>query len=589
MSFMFKTIFLSIEEITFIVLGISLFLFITLTIGITLFDRKISKKNKEIINHRYNMSQNIIVDFFNQEVRIVSLKNLRKSFKLSLVEYLNLFEQSEQNVIKNWMQGLLDGSIDPDIDENMVKVADSFVDFDNKKSIIKTLILCTYIDKSKKTLFFESELLLNTPADTIGKNNKRNESKYYYELSEIKNKYDKGAFSKGSLFEIRLIKKENILSTYNVDFIKVIILDAIYRVLSKNNAFFYFTNNKMELCLIDDRSITNFILPRYVNQIKEKISEILEIRGYLNNFDFYIVSSLISDLDKNYDNSYLVLEKYFNLDLDYKRKYFIYKPDHEGKLDLEQSYRTEINRLIRNQNLEVYFRPLVHIANKRVINMGYLSFVKPVNTIFKDLDEIKKFAKMYDLDKDLFSLIIRKIIPTFINEKENVTQKLAIKVSVDQIGYATRSIPHFSGISNAYLILCFDSKELIDLEDDEDLMRGIKNLKDKGYEIGLYLTSNDYVLKRSTYSIFDYFFFNALLPNNVKVSSQEFLKAHQYLEKLIKFDAIMVSIEGLNMQSIELLVKSGLEYFSAECISPKSPMLLPLDKKISRKLLNMHK
>ena len=345
----------------------------------------------------------------------------------------------------------------------------------------------------------------------------------------------------------------------------------------------------MELCLIDDRSITNFILPRYVNQIKEKISEILEIRGYLNNFDLYIVSSLISDLDKNYDNSYLVLEKYFNLDLDYKRKYFIYKPDHEGKLDLEQSYRTEINRLIRNQNLEVYFRPLVHIANKRVINMGYLSFVKPVNTIFKDLDEIKKFAKMYDLDKDLFSLIIRKIIPTFINEKENVTQKLAIKVSVDQIGYATRSIPHFSGISNAYLILCFDSKELIDLEDDEDLMRGIKNLKDKGYEIGLYLTSNDYVLKRSTYSIFDYFFFNALLPNNVKVSSQEFLKAHQYLEKLIKFDAIMVGIEGLNMQSIELLVKSGLEYFSAECISPKSPMLLPLDKKISRKLLNMHK
>lgn len=589
MSFIFKTIFLSIEEITFIVLGISLFLFITLTIGITLFDWKISKKNKEIINHRYNMSQNIIVDFFNQEVRIVSLKNLRKSFKLSLVEYLNLFEQSEQNVIKNWMQGLLDGSIDPDIDENMVKVADSFVDFDNKKSIIKTLILCTYIDKSKKTLFFESELLLNTPADTIGKNNKRNESKYYYELSEIKNKYDKGAFSKGCLFEIRLIKKENILSTYNVDFIKVIILDAIYKVLSKNNAFFYFTNNKMELCLIDDRSITNFMLPRYVNQIKEKISEILEIRGYLNNFDFYIVSGLISDLDKNYDNSYLVLEKYFNLDLDYKRKYFIYKPDHEGKLDLEQSYRTEINRLIRNQNLEVYFRPLVHIANKRVINMGYLSFVKPVNTIFKDLDEIKKFAKMYDLDKDLFSLIIRKIIPTFINEKENVTQKLAIKVSVDQIGYATRSIPHFSGISNAYLILCFDSKELIDLEDDEDLMRGIKNLKDKGYEIGLYLTSNDYVLKRSTYSIFDYFFFNALLPNNVKVSSQEFLKAHQYLEKLIKFDAIMVGIEGLNMQSIELLVKSGLEYFSAECISPKSPMLLPLDKKISRKLLNMHK
>ena len=49
MSFMLKTIFLSIEEITFIVLGVSLLLFISLTLGITLFDRRISKKNKEII------------------------------------------------------------------------------------------------------------------------------------------------------------------------------------------------------------------------------------------------------------------------------------------------------------------------------------------------------------------------------------------------------------------------------------------------------------------------------------------------------------------------------------------------------------
>ena len=43
------------------------------------------------------------------------------------------------------------------------------------------------------------------------------------------------------------------------------------------------------------------------------------------------------------------------------------------------------------------------------------------------------------------------------------------------------------------------------------------------------------------------------------------------------------------MQAIEILVKSGVEYFSSDVISAKSQMLLPLDKKICKKLLNMYK
>lgn len=579
------------EYIVTIILSSILAVFIITTLTIFIYNRYLAKKNRETISHRYNMSQNIIVDFSSQTVKILSLKNLRKRNEMSYVNFLNTFDQLQQNDIKNWMQSLIEGNYSIEDDFNLLRVADAYIDIDNKKSLMKMLILCTHIDKENKTLFFESELLLNTPVSSSSKSNKtpRKEYKFCHPLSEIKKKYDDGDFNRGALVEIRISKKINVSTSYNDYFIKIILLDAIYKILSKNNSYFFFTNNETELCLLDDRSYSSYQLPKFINLIKEKISETFEIRGFINYFDFYIVSSLVSDLKETFDNSYNILEKYFTLDTDTKRKYTIFKTDREGHLDLEQSYKTEVTRIIRNQSIEVNFRPIIHIANKRVVNVGFMSFVKPVNTIFKDIDEIKKFAKMYDLDKDLFSLILRNIIPTFINEKENPTQKLAINICIDQIAYAIRSIPHFSGISNTYLILCFSSHELIDLEDNEDVIRGIKNLKDKGYELGLNLSANDYVLKRSTYAIFDYFFFDSKFSPNVKANSQDFLKAHQYLENLVKFNGTIVGVNNINMQSIELLVKSGIEYFSADCISPTSPMLLPIDRKISKKLLNMNK
>lgn len=586
-----QTIFLSDDLITIIVLSISLFVFIVGTIGIFLYDLSISKKAKDTIKHRYNMSQNLRIDFNKREVRIISLKSLGKMKVLTFEQFLSSFIGDNQKAMQNWIEDLLDGSIDPDLDENMVKVADLLVRTNKKRNVRRMVFLCNHIDKENKVLFFESEILLNISPDINNKNksDKRNLVKYKYDTDDIKARFDKGQFNRGSIFIIRLIQKENTFASYNTKFLKIIILDAISKVLNKNSTYFYFTNNELELCLIDDKTSTQYALMKVINVIKEHISETLEIRGYQNYFDYYIVSSLINDLEKGYDASYSNLSKFFTIDINDARKYYVYKKDKGNHYDYEQSYKSELNRLIRGQYLDVQFRPLIHIANKRVINMGYMSFVKPQNTMFKDFDEIKKYAKMYELDKDVFSLMIRKIIPTFVNEKDNVSQKLALKISVDQIGYAVRSIPHFQGISSTSLILCFESKELIDIEDEPEFIRGIKNLKDKGYEVGLYLTANDYVLKRNTYSLFNYFFFNPQWSNNVKVNSSEYLKSHQYLEKLVTYNATIIGVGLQNLQSIELLVRTGLEYFSADCISQSSPMLLPLDKKISKKLLNMKK
>ena len=152
-----------------------------------------------------------------------------------------------------------------------------------------------------------------------------------------------------------------------------------------------------------------------------------------------------------------------------------------------------------------------------------------------------------------------------------------------------KNLAHFSGVSEISIVLCFESSEFIDSEDDLDLLKKLKLLQEKGYELALFTRSDDYILKSKTYAIFDYFFFNSEVESNVKYNSASFLKAHRFLDKIVKYNAIIVSYDAPNMQAIELLVKSGIEYFSSDALSPKSSMLLPFDKKLSKKLLNMYK
>ena len=92
-----------------------------------------------------------------------------------------------------------------------------------------------------------------------------------------------------------------------------------------------------------------------------------------------------------------------------------------------------MTRLVRIQGVESYFRPVIHIANKRVVVTGYMSFLKLDKSIFKDMEEFKKYAKLYEMEKDYFSLCIRKILPRFISEKENSLQKLILEINIGKL------------------------------------------------------------------------------------------------------------------------------------------------------------
>lgn len=590
MNVRFFTFFLATNYIKLIVLLSLLVFFLVISGVLYLFDRIGAKRTSESMKKKLNISKSYTVNLNKQTVLITPLRNIKNKKTITLVEFLNKFRPDEQNEIKNWFFLLVNKRTNLIEDEDYAKIVDIIFKGEEHAEVIKAIILVKFVDKEKQVIYIHSQLLLNSPRDAYTKNsNIITHQNLFTEIGEIKKKYEKSSYSKGFLVEFRLFKKENAAFDSNLFYVKSLITDTFYKSVSKADCDFYLTSNNMEICLLSSKNFTSYQLTKFINQLKTNFDRLSEIYGLFNCFDYYFVGSLISDLSGNFDNDHQALEKYFNLDLDKKRKYTIYKSNNDEKLNIEENYLAEIKRIIRNQLLEVKFRSIVHIAQKRVVTMGYISYVKPNSVVFEDMKELKKICKTYNFQKDLFGLTIRKIIPTFINEKENANQKIAINISIDEISNALRSIPHFAGINDTYLILVLDGNELIDMENDKKVIDDIKRIKERGYEIGLQVDVDDYVLKSSTYEMFDYFFFDAKLPQNVKVNSSEFLKAHQALEKIIKFDKVIIGNNEKNLAAIELLFKSGLEYFSSDYISPTNPMLLPVDKKVAKRLLNLRK
>jgi hypothetical protein len=264
-----------------------------------------------------------------------------------------------------------------------------------------------------------------------------------------------------------------------------------------------------------------------------------------------------------------------------------FKNESNNSVDPEESYKAEVQKLVKFNSINCEFMPVIKVANKRVITQGYMSFVSPKNSIFDSINEAKKYAQKYELDKELFSMIARKVIPTFNNEKESQSLKIFYPIKLNEIPFVIRSFSHLNGAAGTKYVLIIDNDDLVDNETNVALMSNIKNLQQKDYEVYLSVKVGDYNLRNATYSLFDGFMFDAKLSQATRIESREYMNSRNLLEKLFQFKVLIVSINTNSWSEIELLVKTGINSFVSEQISDKSTMIVPLDKRPIKKLLNM--
>ena len=114
-------------------------------------------------------------------------------------------------------------------------------------------------------------------------------------------------------------------------------------------------------------------------------------------------------------------------------------------------------------------------------------------------------------------------------------------------------------------------------------------LKARGYEIYLKIEVGNYILREKTYQMFDGYFVVSNLPSTIKLQSRSVQDSYALYNKMLKLGKPVVSYRAQIWQEIELLVKRGVYSFATEILSEPSSVLLPIKKKVSKRLSDMYK
>src|SRR5574344_3116070 len=576
------------SAIAILVVVISVIAFLLLAIIILV--AKYISNNKAIVDHyRLFVSDRIfIVNLKDQVVDYFDFDELRKIQTMSYIDFLNFFPDSDQNSISQYITQLL--SIDFDANsEDAVCITNINSVVGKHKFVSRALFKCKQVDKDKQTVYLERSRLIHTPIEHKS-SNKKNVKHDIYDLGVIKKLYDDGRFNKGSMYIFRFYLRPNTINYINEFALRMFIVDSLYSITNNSISYFFFSGGNLEFSILDTRQFNDYQMSRFTFDMVHQIDKYLEIRGLDQVYGYNVCSAQVSDLPLYFDNAYDALDKLFKTAKAINRKVSTYKSDMNEDSIIESTYKVEISRIIKDKDFDVNFSPFVHVTNSRVSTTGYLAGVNFHSNLIDDSHSVFEHAGEYDLTGDLLSLICRKIIPPFISQSTNVsTQRLGIEVTYKDLGEILKVVSHISKANTVKIVFMINSVEFIDIEDDPNIPVIFKQIREKGYEVGVVVKQDDYVLKGDTYNQFDYFFIDPEVENNVKIDSRSFIKAKSVFDNLMKFNKAGVAINIPTFQGIELLSKIGIKDFNSEAIGKKDKMLLPVDSKINKRLLTMVK
>ena len=98
------------------------------------------------------------------------------------------------------------------------------------------------------------------------------------------------------------------------------------------------------------------------------------------------------------------------------------------------------------------------------------------------------------------------------------------------------------------------------------------------------LMDKNLLLDVNFYKIFDYFIAGTAMTGELKKNSSTQIALRTLIESLLKFKKPIIATGLEGWASVELMVKSGVNYVSSEAISPSSEMVLPVSAKKFDKL-----
>lgn len=523
-----------------------------------------------------NTTRIICIDIKNNAVRYFNKNNIQAQNVCTLEEFLNHFAYGDRVRIEKWIGELLSSK------KNVNDYLEVDVIFEKEKRNYYSFLQVQKIDKKKKIIHIES---------------------YVMKYLDAKNKLDKKKVSNITVTNIdQMMAIEKSKSKKKGSFLFVSFrntkiqdedddkVDSLLFTCMKNLMAPYLTSN----CTIADYSQSAFTiyypgissrknLLRLMHSASKSIAKYLKINSYGESYTYAITGTLINDDNCTYKNLVRNTKSILLTAIEHPDHVMIYDDNAISSSEILSSYETEFKALIAKKDFKILYQPIVNIKNGDLL--AYNSTIMCNNTIFSNIQELKEYAFKVGKLKDLFSMFSKKILSRFINENiSNV--KLIYPVSVLEREYIAKSFSHISGVNTGNIVLAFNETEMVEwLSEEDEVIESLKNLKEHGYKIALFVDKKELLLTNAIMKLFDYFILDSELVKACRKSGRSVMIVHTLIDSLKDYTKDIIAFDLNTLNSMYLISKMGIRYMSSSLISQSDEMILPLEKKKTSKVI----
>lgn len=533
----------------------------------------VEKKHISNIKDFSNTLRVYVVDVKNDLVSYFNSSNLRDRKTSSITTFYNQFSSKDRELLITWIGDLLNKN------EDVSNYLEATIFVKSKKTTYTSILEVTKVDHRNQIVYLESHLLQVNPKS-------RHKAPITFAKKETLRKTISASSGVGITFGINFFNK--ITKTNDISHLAYVDL---------KNVLCSFINDKT---MIAEEEFGKVVITKldinetheiyqFIGLIRDKVNKLLQIKSFVEEID-YTVGVINNEF--NYRNvnalirNVLALAEYGKDDP--QQVLFFSEMKNLMHAQEGQQYRSDVETIIQENKLKYLFQPYFDTERKRID--GYIASVIPVNSYFKNIDDLKNYAVRTEDDKELFTVIVKNLISRFSQETYVRHIKLCIPITLNELRFAGRILSRIQNINELNVALILKEKDFAALPDDNNedaIIDLIRAYRSRGYDIALQIDDNDLTLSPALYSSFTYFNISVVSHITKKNAGRNIPSFQALVENLLKFEKPIMASDIGSWDIVELVHKLGIVYICSDAIALPDENILPLPRKIFTKLLNL--
>ncbi|MCQ2795868.1 MAG: hypothetical protein MJ213_00945 [Bacilli bacterium] len=515
------------------------------------------------IKNSVNSVRSVVIDFNKQQVRFFNRSYLRSVRTVPLERYYWQFSKRDAKKLNDWFNELLKENSHAD------SSCDVEVRLHRSRRYYCSLLQVVNIDYEKKIINLDSYLFLKLSRHRLSL------------LGEGENKTKLTVGNRGYTANFRF-------TAISLTGIKGEISRLLYMQLKEvaagvisNGQKEMIDTGKGEFAIIDFRSTDRNEGLNFIHRVNNQMRKFLEINGNLNRVNISV--GLVSNSYYRHNFKKIIEKAKAMSEIAYQKNTLIVTYSKNMKNNLEEDkFDSEIEQIIKKKQIAYHFESVYGIKRERTI--GYIVMPTPIDTSAQSMAELYTRSLKSGENKQLLNVVLKDSISAF-SSGENHDTILFRHLKFSETENFFNALRNITKHVNQAVI--FDEYDIsYSSNEDKEFADKIKKYQEKKIDICLALSDKSLVLDHKIYALFDYFFVYTNVLGHKRDEASN-LAVRTIIEKLMKYGKPIILANIDTWSTIELFIRSGVEYVASPMITPISDKLLEPAGKTKAKIRRM--